>query len=36
VGEAVNRSVVITGVVLFALNLVITEIFFAIVPQRIY
>jgi phospholipid/cholesterol/gamma-HCH transport system permease protein len=34
VGEAVNQSVVITGVVLFILNLIITEIFFAIVPQR--
>jgi len=33
VGEAVNQSVVITGIVLFAENLVITEIFFALVPQ---
>jgi phospholipid/cholesterol/gamma-HCH transport system permease protein len=36
VGEAVNQSVVITGIVLFGLNLVITEIFFAIVPQRTF
>lgn len=36
VGEAVNQSVVITGIVLFGLNLVITEIFFAVVPQRIF
>lgn len=36
VGEAVNQSVVITGIVLFALNLVITEIFFAVVPQRTF
>jgi phospholipid/cholesterol/gamma-HCH transport system permease protein len=33
VGEAVNQSVVITGIVLFAENLIITEIFFALVPQ---
>jgi phospholipid/cholesterol/gamma-HCH transport system permease protein len=36
VGEAVNQSVVITGIVLFALNLVITEVFFAVVPQRTF
>lgn len=36
VGEAVNQSVVLTGIVLFALNLVITEIFFAVVPQRTF
>jgi phospholipid/cholesterol/gamma-HCH transport system permease protein len=36
VGEAVNQSVVITGVVLFALNLMITEVFFAVVPQRTF
>jgi phospholipid/cholesterol/gamma-HCH transport system permease protein len=36
VGEAVNQSVVITGIVLFGLNLVITEIFFAVVPQRTF
>lgn len=36
VGEAVNQSVVITGIVLFALNLVITEVFFALVPQRTF
>jgi hypothetical protein len=32
----VNQSVVITGIVLFAENLVITEIFFAIVPQSAF
>ncbi|HEV7207009.1 MAG TPA: ABC transporter permease [Jatrophihabitans sp.] len=36
VGEAVNQSVVITGIVLFAFNLIITEIFFAVVPQRTF
>jgi phospholipid/cholesterol/gamma-HCH transport system permease protein len=36
VGEAVNQSVVITGIVLFAENLIITEIFFAIVPQSAF
>jgi phospholipid/cholesterol/gamma-HCH transport system permease protein len=36
VGEAVNQSVVISGIVLFGLNLVITEIFFALVPQRTF
>jgi phospholipid/cholesterol/gamma-HCH transport system permease protein len=36
VGEAVNQSVVITGIVLFLLNLVITEVFFALVPQRAF
>lgn len=36
VGEAVNQSVVITGIVLFAENLVITEIFFALVPQSAF
>lgn len=36
VGEAVNQSVVITGIVLFALNLIITQIFFALVPQRTF
>ena len=36
VGEAVNQSVVVTGIVLFAVNLVITEIFFAVVPQRTF
>jgi phospholipid/cholesterol/gamma-HCH transport system permease protein len=35
VGEAVNRSVVITGVGLFILNLLVTDIFLAIVPPRI-
>jgi phospholipid/cholesterol/gamma-HCH transport system permease protein len=36
VGEAVNQAVVITGIVLFAINLIVTEIFFAIVPQRTF
>lgn len=35
VGEAVNRSVVITGVGLFLLNLIVTNVFLAIVPPRI-
>ena len=36
VGEAVNQAVVISGIVLFGINLVITEIFFAVVPQRVF
>ena len=36
VGEAVNQAVVITGIVLFAINLIVTEVFFAIVPQRTF
>lgn len=36
VGEAVNQSVVVTGIVLFGLNLTITEVFFAVVPQRTF
>ena len=35
VGEAVNRSVVITGIGLFLLNLLVTDAFLAIVPPRI-
>ena len=35
VGEAVNRAVVITGVGLFILNLLVTDVFLAIVPPRI-
>jgi phospholipid/cholesterol/gamma-HCH transport system permease protein len=35
VGAAVNQSVVLTAVVLFLVNLVITEMYFAIVPQQI-
>jgi phospholipid/cholesterol/gamma-HCH transport system permease protein len=35
VGEAVNRSVVITGIGLFILNLIITDVFLAIVPPRV-
>ena len=35
VGEAVNQSVVITGVVLFLVNLLVTDIFLVIVPPRI-
>lgn len=34
VGEAVNRAVVIAGVALFALNVVITQVVFAILPGR--
>jgi phospholipid/cholesterol/gamma-HCH transport system permease protein len=35
VGEAVNRSVVITGIGLFILNLLVTDVFLAIVPPRV-
>ncbi len=35
VGEAVARSVVITGVGLFILNLLVTDVFLAVVPPRI-
>jgi phospholipid/cholesterol/gamma-HCH transport system permease protein len=35
VGEAVNRSDVITGVGLFLLNLLVTDVFLAIVPPRV-
>jgi phospholipid/cholesterol/gamma-HCH transport system permease protein len=35
VGDAVNRSVVITGVALFLLNLLITDIFLVLVPPRV-
>jgi phospholipid/cholesterol/gamma-HCH transport system permease protein len=35
VGEAVNRSVVITAVGLFILNLIVTDVFLAIVPPRV-
>jgi phospholipid/cholesterol/gamma-HCH transport system permease protein len=35
VGEAVNRSVVITGIGLFILNLLVTDVFLAIVPPTI-
>ena len=35
VGEAVNRSVVITAVGLFILNLLVTDVFLAIVPPRV-
>lgn len=35
VGEAVNQSVVATGVTLFLANLVLTEIFLVLVPPRI-
>lgn len=34
VGEAVNQTVVICGVILFAENLIITQVYFALVPQR--
>jgi phospholipid/cholesterol/gamma-HCH transport system permease protein len=32
VGEAVNQSVVVTGVALFVVNLILTEIFLVLVP----
>ncbi|MBO0731274.1 MAG: ABC transporter permease [Acidimicrobiaceae bacterium] len=35
VGDAVNRSVVVTGVFLFVLNLIVTDVFLAIVPPRV-
>jgi phospholipid/cholesterol/gamma-HCH transport system permease protein len=35
VGEAVNRSVVITGVTLFVLNVLVTQIFIVIVPPKV-
>jgi phospholipid/cholesterol/gamma-HCH transport system permease protein len=35
VGEAVNQSVVITGVALFVINLILTDIFLVLVPPRI-
>lgn len=35
VGEAVNRSVVITGVGLFVLNVIVTEVFLVIVPPKV-
>jgi phospholipid/cholesterol/gamma-HCH transport system permease protein len=34
VGDAVNRSVVITFMLLFAVNFVITAIYFQVVPQK--
>jgi phospholipid/cholesterol/gamma-HCH transport system permease protein len=35
IGEAVNRSVVITGVSLFVLNVLITQIFYVVTPQKV-
>lgn len=35
VGEAVNRSVVVTGIGLFLLNLLVTDVFLTLVPPRI-
>ena len=35
VGEAVNRSVVVTGVALFVVNFILTEIFLYAVPARV-
>jgi phospholipid/cholesterol/gamma-HCH transport system permease protein len=35
VGEAVNRSVVVTGVALFLVNLVLTEVFLVTFPQKV-
>jgi phospholipid/cholesterol/gamma-HCH transport system permease protein len=34
VGEAVNRSVVITFMLLFAVNFVLTAVYFQVVPQK--
>ena len=34
VGDAVNRSVVITFMLLFALNFVVTAVYFQVVPQK--
>lgn len=36
VGEAVNKSVVISGVMLFALNLVITQVALTLMPERAF
>jgi phospholipid/cholesterol/gamma-HCH transport system permease protein len=36
VGQAVNRSVVLTGLLLFLINLLVTEIFLVIVPARVF
>jgi phospholipid/cholesterol/gamma-HCH transport system permease protein len=35
VGEAVNRSVVVTGVLLFVLNLLVSQVFLLIAPPRV-
>jgi phospholipid/cholesterol/gamma-HCH transport system permease protein len=35
VGAAVNQSVVITAITLFIVNLVVTEVYFALVPPRV-
>jgi phospholipid/cholesterol/gamma-HCH transport system permease protein len=35
IGEAVNRSVVITGVSLFVLNVLITQIFYVVTPAKV-
>ena len=34
VGDAVNQSVVITFMLLFALNFVLTAVYFQVVPQK--
>ena len=34
VGDAVNQSVVITFMLLFAMNFVITAIYFQLIPQK--
>jgi phospholipid/cholesterol/gamma-HCH transport system permease protein len=34
VGDAVNRSVVVTFMLLFALNFVLTAVYFQVVPQK--
>jgi phospholipid/cholesterol/gamma-HCH transport system permease protein len=35
VGDAVNQSVVITFMLLFVVNFVITAVYFQVVPQKI-
>jgi phospholipid/cholesterol/gamma-HCH transport system permease protein len=35
IGEAVNRTVVITGVSLFVLNVLITQIFYVVTPAKV-
>jgi ABC-type transporter Mla maintaining outer membrane lipid asymmetry permease subunit MlaE len=35
VGEAVTQSVVITGIALFFVDIILTEIFLVLVPPRI-
>jgi phospholipid/cholesterol/gamma-HCH transport system permease protein len=35
VGDAVNRSVVLTGVLLFVVNLVVSQVFLLAAPPRV-